>query len=98
MRHVWKDIRLGLRLLARERGFTAAAILTLALGIGANTAVFAVVHRVLLADLPYADAGRVLVISQRAPESGFLHLGVSEGELEALRTRTPAASSTPART
>jgi putative ABC transport system permease protein len=61
------DIRIALRALAGQRAFTVAAILTLAIGIGANTAVFTVVQAVLLAPLPYTDADEIVVLNEIAP-------------------------------
>src|SRR5262245_58123052 len=62
-------MRLAVRQLLNRPGFTIVAVLTLALGIGANTAVFTVIHTVLLNPLPYDDPSRVLILQERTTNS-----------------------------
>ena len=71
------EIRLAARSLARSPGFTTVAILTLALGIGANTAVFSLLNAVLLRPLPYADPSRLVLIWESAPFFGVQDSPVS---------------------
>ncbi len=72
MSSVPADLRHDLRMLARERGFAAVAILTLALGIGANTAIFSVVDGVLLRPLPYPEPERLFAVHEHLPKVSHL--------------------------
>jgi putative ABC transport system permease protein len=74
---VWQDVRYGLRSMRRSPGFALAVIGTMALGIGANTAVFSVVNSVLLRPLPYADGERLVVLRQARPRAGVPDIGFS---------------------
>jgi putative ABC transport system permease protein len=72
-----QDLRYAARQLWKHPAFTVTAILTLALGIGANTAIFTVVQSILLAPLPYTDADRIVALDTRFTDSGRLHSRVT---------------------
>jgi putative ABC transport system permease protein len=65
---LWQDLNYGLRTLAKKPGFTIAAALSLALGIGLNTAIFTLVNTILLGSLPYRDADRLVMLYSVAPD------------------------------
>ena len=76
----WQDIRYGLRQLRRSPGFTAVAVLTLALGIGANTAIFTLVDAMLLRPLPVADPDHLVNLNTKSPQWGEARLSYSDYE------------------
>jgi len=82
------DVRHGLRLLRKNPGFSAVAILTLALGVGANTAIFSIVDAVLLRSLPYRDPDRLVRIYFNEPGLGLRDVRFSKPELDDLKTRS----------
>jgi putative ABC transport system permease protein len=83
-----RDLRYGLRQLRRSPGFAAIAILTIALGIGATSAIFSVINSVALKPLPYPDSERLMFITSQFPRLGFDKFWISPPEYFELRERS----------
>ncbi len=86
---LWQDVRFGLRMLRRNAGFATIAILTLAIGIAVNTAVFSVVNAVLLRALPYPDADRLVTLSAgvTSASAGHFKPGIDGADFVEWRSR-----------
>ncbi len=87
MRTFLQDLRFALRMFKKRPGFTAIALLTLALGIGANSAIFSVVNALLLRPLPYPGAEQLVMVWGKLPTHGLDKLGISGAEFVDYRDR-----------
>ncbi|MEK7830102.1 MAG: ABC transporter permease, partial [Acidobacteriota bacterium] len=90
---MFQDLRFGVRMLAKKPGFTLIAVLTLALGIGANTAIFSVVDTVLLKPLPYEDPNKLVMIWEANRELAKLHNKPAPGNFLDLQEQITAFDS-----
>ena len=87
MRTIFRDLRYGARILLKEPGFTFVAVLTLALGIGANSAIFSVVNGLLLRPLPYRNSERLAIIWTHSPGANVAQDWPSPGQFSAIKSR-----------
>ena len=83
--HFWQDVRYGLRILRKSPGFTTIAVLTMALGIGATTAIFSVVDATLLHPLPYPQPEQLVTVEDDLPGVGAQDVGMSVPEWQDLQ-------------
>ena len=86
----WQDVRHGVRLLRRSPAFATIAVITIGLGIGANSAIFSVINAVVRKPLAYPDAGRLMFITSQFPTLGFQKFWVSPPEYFDFAERTRA--------
>jgi predicted permease len=88
MKNLLQDVRYELRVLWKSKSFSAVALVTLALGIGANTAIFSVVNGLLLRPLPYRDASRLAIIWTHSPGANVVQDWPSPGQYSAIKAQT----------
>jgi putative ABC transport system permease protein len=87
MRTLVQDLRYGMRMLVKHPGFTLIAVLTLSLGIGANTAMFSLVHAVFLRSLPFPQPERIVMLFETAPSAGVDRQGFSPANYSDIKAR-----------
>jgi hypothetical protein len=81
LEELWQDLRYGARMLMKQPGVTSTAVLTLALGIGLNVALFSVINAVILRSLPYREARQLVQLWQHDQRKGLLEASVSNADL-----------------
>ena len=92
MQTLLQDLRYGAASFARTPGFTAAAVLSLAIGVGVNTSIYSVASALLLHPLPYADADRLAILWNRSPGLGITEDWFSTAQYFDIKTGNRASS------
>src|SRR5215210_4555872 len=90
MEALWRDIRYGIRTLFKRPGFTAIAVITLALGIGPTTAIFSLINGVLLDPLPYKEPDKLVMVWRNNPQQGWREFPLSVPNFIDYRDRNQA--------
>src|SRR5678816_3162926 len=88
MTHILRDLKHGIRLLIRKPGFTVVAVVTLALGMGANTAIFTVAHALILKPLPYSNPDELVIVNENNLSRGWTSFSVSAPNFVDWRAQT----------
>ena len=92
MAGLWNDLRFGFKMLLKNPGVTAVAVIALALGIGANTALFSLVYGILLKPLPYAQGNDLVVLDQQFAKTNTTNVRFSVKEIADYRQQTKTLS------
>src|SRR5215213_6649818 len=93
MGSIWRDLRYGARQLVEDKGFSVAAILTLALGIGATVTIFTIVNAVLLKNVPYRSPERLVILQGSMVDKGVVQpVSLSQTDIVDLRERSTVFS------
>ena len=93
MKDIWQDVRYAARMLLKNRAFTAVAVLTLALGVGANTAIFSIVDWLLLRPLPVSEPQQLTVLAFQQGQAGFVQNTFSIAEYQDIRSQMASSFS-----